>query len=890
MSSRRRRILIVDDNIDDIATYSRWLLNCAERRLTVITASSLASALAIFEEYKPDCILLDYDLRDATGLEFIAELARRGFDPPIIGITGYSSEGNAVEFMKAGARDYLRKSRMSAATLCSAVMAQLSPQAMRNQLAAYRERERVTNGELAAALERVTFLAETGKLFTARLEYVELLGLATSRALPFLGAAAVVDMIEGAVLCRRAVHVETNAALEKARDGLAMRAPGRDGSGGVALALRTNEPVYAGGDALTRARREDVDLAALAHAGIAAAAFLPLRFGGSAIGVLTVGTLRSGGFTELERSVLDDYAQRVAVAVGNARLVESERTARDRAESAKRRLTFQSRISTLFAQSLDWEKALRRLMKILTTSLCDSAAIFTVEAPGKQMRFVAAASQNAELEVAIARHYAAFPPLLSDDSGAGYTARTGRAQFLTNVGVRTDAQAKVSRRQTEPTASWRPTSVISVPLQAKGATVGVLTLVRDSAKSAFGTQDLAVAEDVARRTAIYMENARLYERDHDIASTLQRALLPAQLPIVSDLLFGVRYFAGAEGMEVGGDWYDILEAGSNRLVITVGDVVGRGVRAAVAMGQYRDILRAYTFEGFGPAAALTLLNDLVHALRGEAFATCTIIVLDRLARRMQYASAGHPPPILRLPNGTVRVLDGASSMPIGAWPQTEYTEKTVDLPIGATLVLYTDGLVETRRRSAAEGVDVLRSSLSDSSPDIELMLDGVLRDVAPDRSDDIAILAVEMLPLQSATLKRWVFRGIDRQILRTIRTEFDALLEANAAADADTHSAHLILGELLSNVVRHAPGSFRLELDWSEEYPELRLFDSGPGFAERKDFAAPRDVLAISGRGLFLVSQMSRTFTMTPRTSGGLATRVVLPVRRKSPELELAVR
>jgi anti-sigma regulatory factor (Ser/Thr protein kinase) len=324
------------------------------------------------------------------------------------------------------------------------------------------------------------------------------------------------------------------------------------------------------------------------------------------------------------------------------------------------------------------------------------------------------------------------------------------------------------------------------------------------------------------------------------------------------------------------------------MVVTIGDVVGRGIKAAVAMGQYRDMLRAYAFEGFGPAAALSRLNDVLHALGGEAFATCTVVVLDRVTRRIVYASAGHPPLMLRLLDGTVRVLDGARSMPIGAWPETRYIEAACDMPIGATLLFYTDGLVETRHRSAAEGVELLAAALSRSRPDIELMLEDVLHDIAPDRSDDIAILAIEMLVPQSETLRRWVFPAIDRATVHAIEAEFDTIFERRHIAGAEAFGARTVLGELLSNVARHAPGAFRLELNWGGEFPELSLYDSGPGFAPPAQFLGPADILSTTGRGLFLVAQTSRSVKMARRPSGGLATNVVLAICQKPHARQLA--
>ncbi len=880
-------MLIVDDNSDDLAVYSRWLRECTRRRITVVTASSLARAVDIARAFKPDCIVLDHDLGDATGLQVMREFARLGVERPIIAITGSGSEAIAVALMKAGARDYISKSELSAETLCSAVIAQLSPRGMRQQIALYRKRERGGIIALGVALKRASFLAEIGKLFAATRGYDELVGVAVSRALPFLGQACTLDLIESGVLYRAAVHVDDTAGLLEARDGASLVAPDRDSAAAVARVMREDSAIYLSGAAFFEASRADLAMGALAAAGLAAAACLPLRFSGSVFGVLTLGTTRLSGFSEEERLMLYDYAQRVAIAISNARLAESEHFQRERAETAKRRLIFQSRISTLFAQSLEWEKALQKLMNLVTTSLCDSAAIFAVDVPQQRIHVVAAAAQSAKLGPAIAQYYHDVPPLFTDGFGCGQVARTGRSEFFSDTSSSVSVGSMMDAAARRLISAWAPISDIFVPLTIKGVVVGVLSLVRDVSRKRFTSEELVVAEDIARRTATYLENARLYENEHRIAAALQKALLPVVLPQVTEFSFGVRYFAGTEGIDVGGDWYDIIEVDEDRIVITIGDVIGRGLKAASTMGQYRDYLRSYAFERFGPAMMLTRLNHMANALHSDDFATCTLIVLDRHTRRMRYSSAGHPPAMLRLADGTVRVLDDASSMPIGAWPETQYSEMARDMPVGSTLLLYTDGLVETRVRSASDGVEVLRVALSRSSPNIEAMLDGMVQTLAAERSDDVAILAVEVLPLQSEKLKRWAFRRLDRVILRRVCAEFEAVLEAHGVRASDMYSARSILGELLANIVQHAPGPFCLEFEWDDECPELRLYDSGPGFAECEEFAKPDDSMSMTGRGLFLIAEASQRFVMVPRASGGLMTTVVLHVHRKAEQREL---
>jgi FixJ family two-component response regulator/GAF domain-containing protein len=404
VSGRHARVLIVDDSPEDLATYTRWLLACDERSLTVFTASSLESALDMCRTCRPECIVLDYDLRETTGLEVMAELRRHGFDTPIIAITGNGSEAIAVEFMKAGARDYLTKTGVTAHELCSAVVALLSPHTVRQQLTLYRQRERTINAELALALERVSFLAETGKLLAATLDYREVIGLALTRAMPFLAQACIVDILEEGMIQRHDAYVDDWAA-KGTTNQLRMRLPTAEGASFPVRTIRAGMPLYFAHAALIEAARDDVDLRVLLERGLVAAAFLPLRCTGPALGVLTLLSTRPDAFTGMERALCEDYAQRVAVALANVRIVEAERVARERAEAARRRLTFQSRISSLFAQSLDWENALQKLMKLVTAAFCDTAAIFTIAESSRSLGLRAVASVNADLETAINAYF-----------------------------------------------------------------------------------------------------------------------------------------------------------------------------------------------------------------------------------------------------------------------------------------------------------------------------------------------------------------------------------------------------------------------------------------------------------------------------------------------------
>jgi serine phosphatase RsbU (regulator of sigma subunit)/anti-sigma regulatory factor (Ser/Thr protein kinase)/DNA-binding response OmpR family regulator len=795
------------------------------------------------------------------------ELERRNLRPAIIAMTGSGSESIAVDFMRGGATDYLIKSQITAKNLCAAIRTQLASADARRQILLDSDRGRELNVVLSAELERAAFLVEMERRFAGVLDYDAVLNVATSAAVPFLADVCVVDLINEGALFRRSANSDGNPDSQRRNDAPSMTAAALRLNTAAADALRTGTPIYLGGQAFLDAASKSSDIEAFAQAGIIALAIVPLRISQLSMGAITFGTRSADQFGFADRTIFEDYARRVAAALTNARNVASDIVLRERDDAAQRRLAFSHRISSLIADSPDWQTTLPTLMKALTYSFNDSAAIFSVEQSTNRIRLIAAASQTPEREDLVSRYFVDHRPLIDD------RLRSGRA-------TRIEARKPLPSRANGGKTAYSPVSEICVPLLAKGVIVGLLSLLRDRSETIYDLEDLAVATRVGRQVSTHLENARRFKHERGIAQALQLPLLPPELPSVPQLRFAVRYFAGADGVDVGGDWYDVVDVSPQRMVLTIGDVIGTGINAAVAMGQYREVLRAYAFESLSPAAVLTRLNDLVNAQGGEQFATCVLLMLDREARRIDYASAGHPPPMLRLAGGEVRVLDGARAMPIGAWRGTQYVEASVEMPVGSTLVLYTDGLVETRERSASDGVDLLKAALERSRSNVEQMLEDVLRDLAPSRSDDIAILAIEMRLSTSPQHKGWAYQRIDRGTVSTIRAEFDAILALHAAPGSPSFGARVILDELLANIVQHAPGAFRLQLDWVGDNATLRIDDNGPGFALGREFSAPGDPLSTSGRGLFLVNTLGQNLKIVRRPAGGLSISVGLPVDR----------
>jgi serine phosphatase RsbU (regulator of sigma subunit) len=245
-----------------------------------------------------------------------------------------------------------------------------------------------------------------------------------------------------------------------------------------------------------------------------------------------------------------------------------------------------------------------------------------------------------------------------------------------------------------------------------------------------------------------VDNARLYQREHRTAAVLQQALLPKQLAAVPGLALAARYLPATTGAEVGGDWYDVLPLADGRVGLVIGDVVGHDIEAASVMGTLRHVLRAYAWPGGGPASVIRRVDELARGPESDALATLVYALYDPARHHLAWSSAGHPPPLLVRPDGRAEYLLGANSTLVGVGPDVDRTERTATLDVGTTLVLYTDGLVETRVDSLTNGLDrlaALAQRQASASPDdlVDLLLTDV--EAAEQRKDDIAILVARVV-------------------------------------------------------------------------------------------------------------------------------------------------
>ena len=260
----------------------------------------------------------------------------------------------------------------------------------------------------------------------------------------------------------------------------------------------------------------------------------------------------------------------------------------------------------------------------------------------------------------------------------------------------------------------------------------------------FFLESLSIFEMTSRGFREAQETAAL---QREIALTLQRNLLPARLPDLPGFRLAVRYLAGGEGVEVGGDWYEVMPLSRDRVGVAIGDVVGRGVAAACVMGQIRIALRAYALEFESPAVVATHVDRFMQTLEGGKLSTCIYAVLDQEAGTIEFTNAGHPPPLLIDAHGRASYLDGGRGMPLGVVDDPSYETATEELEPGSTALLYTDGLIEQRGEVLDLGLSRLRSAVSEASPEPEslcgLVIDSLL---SGPPSDDVAVLAVRSVP------------------------------------------------------------------------------------------------------------------------------------------------
>jgi serine phosphatase RsbU (regulator of sigma subunit)/anti-sigma regulatory factor (Ser/Thr protein kinase) len=409
-------------------------------------------------------------------------------------------------------------------------------------------------------------------------------------------------------------------------------------------------------------------------------------------------------------------------------------------------------------------------------------------------------------------------------------------------------------------------SILAVPLLARGATFGVAIFVRHRRPEGFEQDDLAMAEEIVARAAVCIDNARRYALERATALTLQRSLLQQHLPAQAAVSAATRYLPGQSGLTVGGDWSDVIALSGSRVALVVGDVAGHGIRAAATMGRLRTAVRTLADIDLDPGELLTRLDDVIMRLADEdepaseaadLTATCLFAVYDPISRRCTLASAGHPVPAVVTPGGESRFLDLPAGPPLGVGG-VPFEETEIELPQGSVLVLYTDGLVESRERDMDTGMSAMQKVLSEAHgrpgeppAPLDAVCDSLVEVLVPGpAADDAALLIARTRALPSGQVVTWDLPA-EPEIVSEARARATRQVAAWGLEEL-TFTTELLVSELLTNAIRHArpPIQLRMILDTvlSCEVSDASVAAPHHRRADRYDEG---------GRGLMLVARLA---------------------------------
>ncbi|MEV0275482.1 SpoIIE family protein phosphatase [Streptomyces sp. NPDC050610] len=519
--------------------------------------------------------------------------------------------------------------------------------------------------------------------------------------------------------------------------------------------------------------------------------------------------------------------------------VTGRRRAEREAAGVRRNLALLNEAGARIGNSLDLETTARELLDVAVPQFCDLATVDLYQGllvgdeapPGL-------ADGSAELRrVAFASAVSGAP--IGSDDGETKPIQVGEVHRFPfhspcAVALRTAHPKVVPGREADesPELGAVVQSTLVVPMVARDTVVGLAQFARTKGSEPFGERDTALAVELAARAAVCMDNARLYRREHERALILQRSLLPPGDPEAAGIEIACRYLPGNTATEVGGDWFDVIELPGHRTAIVVGDVMGRGLRAAVAMGELRTAVRTLALLDLEPAEVLSALDEVAHGLgtpggkqsssrsaRGSGkdadlsevyLATCVYAVYDPVTRRATFANAGHLPPVLVEPGEPALLLDVPPGMPLGVGGEP-FEETEVDLPDGALLALYTDGLVESRDQSLDDGLRAFREALTDPSSVLEDVCDHVLGALDTHHGeDDIALLMARVQGLPAESVGDWHLPPEPRSVARARELAREQLTGWGLENLVDT--AELLVSELVTNALRYGEGEIRLRL------------------------------------------------------------------------------
>jgi serine phosphatase RsbU (regulator of sigma subunit) len=476
--------------------------------------------------------------------------------------------------------------------------------------------------------------------------------------------------------------------------------------------------------------------------------------------------------------------------------------------------------------SLDFDHVARELITTLVPHFCNSGGVAVLESligddefpshglDGTQPLRRLAVANDAE----DAAWEAAFPigEILRYPEGSPYVRCMDTGKPVMENRFTADAAEKLADMWKRPPVAelLTDTSMLLLPLIAQGTTLGFFVCVRKPGYRAFDAYDQEIGMEFASRAAMFIDNARRYNREHATALTLQRSMLPTGLSAPSSVDVRHRYLPGSKLIEVGGDWYESIALPGARVALVVGDVAGHGVRAAVTMGRLRTAIHTLARLELPPAESLQQLDELMHTLgeREPHFATCTYAVFDAVSGICEVAVAGHLPPLLVQPDGSNEYLDVPPAPPLGVG-EGPIESRQFQIEDGSLFLLYTDGLVENRTRDIDDGLQRLQKIFSDRPSERSLeelckaTLDGVYADY---QRDDIAVLLARLSRIPADHHATWTL-GRELTSVGQARTLIREPMERWGLDDM-IPVTELLVSELVTNALRYSPGAVTLRI------------------------------------------------------------------------------
>jgi PAS domain S-box-containing protein len=530
---------------------------------------------------------------------------------------------------------------------------------------------------------------------------------------------------------------------------------------------------------------------------------VPITHGDTVLGTFAfLSTESKRRFQPSDLEIGEQLAGRIGLAVDNARLAMI-------AALAQTRLQLLARAGEIVTEKLDSGARLRRLTDLLVPDFADLAAVH-VAGPDDTLELLDVAFRDHASQDTDDELYS-WPPMPVADNPAptAVAFETGEPVLLPEIPpdlihrVRGASVAGAPRR-------LGITSALAMPLQVGDESLGSFTICYTDSGRRYSEHDVPLVSEVARRVALSALQARTFEEEHETAALLQLSLLPDRLPQIPGLGFVARYLPGSAGLAVGGDWYDVVPLDDGSVVLVIGDVVGHGIAAAASMGRLRSALQLSAIDGDSPSRILDRLNAYLARVGTADMATVLVARLSLRPLSITVATAGHPPVAVVPPAGPCYLIEVAPGPPIGATERAQYEETHVELEMGTSLVLYTDGLIERRGESLDVGLDRLCATLDRQNRrffrygDLEALGDVLLGELeAMGREDDVALLCAGVLPAGAG----FEFRlPADARELATARHAIGTWLDSRGASRTEEADITLAVNEALANAVAHAYG------------------------------------------------------------------------------------